>query len=578
MDCYHCGAANAPNFLTCAGCGRQRVIAAPGATSAPTTAAATPAPRTAMPSTTAMASTTAMPSTKTVERPIPTVIAAPGASLPGTTPAMTTSSMTGAATAPRGGRFARDATRYLCFAALTDSSYSRKIIREIVDEPHRAAASSPGIDLTTVLRYALASRRRHLVRDAILCLLIEIVYLAPTLFLLWLLAALITVVVDNLAARHGPLARQLRRGTFDPAKAPTFASSRLNNRLADIAAKDRGNVTIFPDYSPFFGYGVILDNWSFALNTAKAKDGQTVTPFTVEEVHDHITERVLALHLPGVDVMDRVLVNGADLLDQLPPDVAREILPNPLGSPEPSLSDASTRRLIGDTRGRARTYMCVRVAGWSGEVVLSVFLRFDLSPKKDVLFVEGSYSLLTPVRPAYQEIDRLSTMPTPWTITVAIGRSILTLPKRVFLCVPGLLMPIIRPLEQWRRSFEDRRAINTERSFNYGAKVSARELACDRQYYRYFQKLDKELYAKTVERRIFDALGDFLKDHGIDAAEFAERQTTILNNGVMVSGNASFDNANVAVGGNAIATKISHAGQAVSGAMRAGAGATHQGR
>jgi hypothetical protein len=55
-------------------------------------------------------------------------------------------------------------------------------------------------------------------------------------------------------------------------------------------------------------------------------------------------------------------------------------------------------------------------------------------------------------------------------------------------------------------------------------------------YRRYFQRLDREMYVKTLEQRLLDAIIQFLDEHNVDVSDLVERQTTILNNGVMLSG------------------------------------------
>lgn len=83
--------------------------------------------------------------------------------------------------------------------------------------------------------------------------------------------------------------------------------------------------------------------------------------------------------------------------------------------------------------------------------------------------------------------------------------------------------------------------------------MSPREAAADPRDQRYFQELDTSLYAKVVERQILQAITDFLTDHGIDTSEFTERQTTILNHGIYVTG-GSLNVQSMAVGKRARAT------------------------
>ena len=59
---------------------------------------------------------------------------------------------------------------------------------------------------------------------------------------------------------------------------------------------------------------------------------------------------------------------------------------------------------------------------------------------------------------------------------------------------------------------------------------------------------------KIIQKIIFRSMVDFLDDHGVDTHELAERQTTIQNNGVLVTGSATVSATNIAAGPKAKAT------------------------
>ena len=58
-------------------------------------------------------------------------------------------------------------TRYLSAAVNFDSGLATAVIDHILEEPYRAIASTPGVDLVTVLKYALAANRRRVIRDVL---------------------------------------------------------------------------------------------------------------------------------------------------------------------------------------------------------------------------------------------------------------------------------------------------------------------------------------------------------------------------------------------------------------------------
>jgi hypothetical protein len=53
---------------------------------------------------------------------------------------------------------------------------------------------------------------------------------------------------------------------------------------------------------------------------------------------------------------------------------------------------------------------------------------------------------------------------------------------------------------------------------------------------------------KIVQDSVFESMVDFLDEHGIDTSRLVERQTTIQNNGVFVSGSATVNATNIAAG------------------------------
>ena len=59
--------------------------------------------------------------------------------------------------------------------------------------------------------------------------------------------------------------------------------------------------------------------------------------------------------------------------------------------------------------------------------------------------------------------------------------------------------------------------------------------------------LDKEMYLKVLEKNILDSILTFLEENDVDVSELKQRQSIILNNGVIVSG-GSMTTQNLSVG------------------------------
>jgi hypothetical protein len=460
-----------------------------------------------------------------------------------------------------------DSTRYLCAAVHLESRLADRAVREILDEEFRAPPWSPGVDLALVLRHAVAAQGRQVLRDVAL----TVALLACVIFFfrqsgggvaVTLVAAWLIVVVERLAATYGVVARQLGPSSSGGAlPAPVFGAE-VERRLAAIADTSTSNVSVYGSYSPFIGSGFTVGAWSFALDINRPAAGRQVRPFTAADLHDHVVTSLRQLTLPRVTLDDRVFVDGRDVRND------RRFLESPLARPRSSVDPTLVRALSNAQEDRARSYLCLRVEGWRGQLVLSTFVRFLTT--SDKLFVELSRSLLTPVLDKYQEADHLLPQPTFRQLMKLVGRSLRDMPGQALRAPSAVVRALFAPLLRSRNRARRRREINGGLRYNYGSTTSPRERAADPNYQRYFQQLDKELYEKVAERQILMALAAFLDDHGVDTSELVERQTTILNNGVYVTGGA-VDVGSMAVGKRARAKSTS------STPAKAGAGSSKEG-
>jgi hypothetical protein len=523
MLCTHCGGDNPSAFLVCVHCQRPRLITPPtGGSGTGRRTQAAPVARSM--------TTTTVPPVISVPQQVAPVASAP----PGGTPA-----------------FARNATRYMCAAVQLDSTLNRRILAGTVEQPLRAIASSPGVDLATVLKYAVAARRRQRITDIILLLALPLwLFFGLGLVLGWL-----AVTIERFRTSYRVLAPKLRQSVFDPAQAPEPASDRMRRRIADLAACDRGNVTIYPGYEPFLGFGGQVKEWSFVTDISKPAPGETVRRFTVAEVHDRVAAAVGALNLPGVAVDDRLFAAGDDLLNGSMPAVAPRLLPDPFSAPRQQVGRDVIRQQWDIPQDRARPYLALRITGWSGELVMTMFVRF-VQYGDEHLYAEAEYRLLGPMRKDYHSVDNLRDRPSfrqvgriaAAALPVAIVRQIRS-PFVVF-------SELFRTMTSRSAQRRDRREIAEERTFNYGAPIAPREMAMDTRYHRHFQWTDKEHYLKIIERKVLDTLEQFLDAHGIDSSDIRERQNTILNFGLMATGNGQIKADTMAVGINAKATAL----------------------
>src|SRR6266566_4752549 len=190
-----------------------------------------------------------------------------------------------------------NSTRYLCAAAYLNPDYANSVISELVAS-HRAVAPSLGIDLIPIIRHCLNARKAQLLRDVLLTvLLIAGLFLAtaPIIAILvisfclsflpgvqWerrslgimVLVVFLILIGTALAGYSYSMYRtfsdQLRPGAM-PGRFDR-APEEVEERIARVAAAQRGNMTIYGGDNPFIGTGPRLLNeaWSLAIELARA--------------------------------------------------------------------------------------------------------------------------------------------------------------------------------------------------------------------------------------------------------------------------------------------------------------------
>ncbi|WP_165818198.1 hypothetical protein [Frankia canadensis] len=459
-----------------------------------------------------------------------------------------------AETAPE---YRSDLTRHLCVAVHLDSRLAQATIEGVFGNRRRVFPATYGVDLAVVAQHAIAGRARHLLRDfllAALCVLFVIgaalIPVAATLVLvcLWL------VVLGELYASHTYVERRLTPQAFGERTPPVALSSQQVRRLEEVEEQVLGNVTVYSGYSPFAGNGDILGSWSFSIDVEKGTElGGPARPFRSEEIRQHVVRAVDDLQWAEIETEERLFVSGRNIRND------RRFLPDPGERPVVRLEPDQLRAFQESPEGSARHYTAFYVSGWHGDLVLAVFLRFVLRPRS--LFVEASFSLLPPLQERFYEPDLRMSSGKGSTLSLSGGarllvKSAVLTPGRVFLCWPRLGQAALGPLLSGVREMSERRAVENGINFDFGAPRSVREMASSGQYRTYFQQLDKDMYLKVLEGRILDAITEFLDTRGVDTHSLRERQTTILNNGVMVSGNASVRAESLAAGPGSAASSV----------------------
>jgi hypothetical protein len=438
-----------------------------------------------------------------------------------------------------------EATRHLCVAAHSDRSFRDFVIEQLIDEKYKAFAQSVGVDLPTVVKHCLGARRLASKRELLLSLL-ALPFLISALIILGssrlsrgcglalvlsLLGGFIIIFWDDWNTRKRILSRFMR-DNFDPDSNDLFLDGEDSRRVAELEQWQKQNVVVYSGFQPFVGSGDEIGGWSFALNLRKGKDdlGSLLAPdpISIPEMYAYIDKAVLDLNLEKLVTEDKLYVNGRDIRND------KRFLSSPLSRPFSCVTQGVIERTYGKSLQNARHYKCIRIIDWSGDSILSVFL--GITCVSDNISITARYFFLPPIAEKYRVADSWNRNPkwSDWarSCLTALISSPFALAAAPFYSLSNLSGAMRK--RKARKKLE--KEILENPMFDYGASMSVRQFASAPIFQRYFQKLDREMYYGILEHQLLDKVIEFLDKHNIDTSDLRERKTTILNNGVFMSG------------------------------------------
>jgi len=380
--------------------------------------------------------------------------------------------------------------------------------------------------------------------------------------------AYVTVVRHDLDVDQ-LLRTTMTREAFARQPRPTVPRRKwMAERLAAIRAAQDGNVTVYSGYAPFVGYAESASKWSLAVPLLPADEsvGQAARAdqpraFTVTELVDHVRAELRvtagrgeadgtatsgAEALGSLVIEDRVFASGTTIGDD-----DRFIRATSL-APAGRLSPDEVEQIMCRPTGTVRHYLAVHVPLWGGDVVPSVFLHFSTAGR--TLHLHCSNHVLGPVRADYHAVDRLRGPLSPdarrGLLLNAVART-----GTAFFTAPFRALRQARFEERHNKRMADElKALQQDPVYDFGARVSVRELALSANYQNYFQVVDATRITSLVERHTLAAIREFLDTRGYDTTDFRAQQQTILNQGLIQQGGTSIIG-NQAIGSGATATQ-----------------------
>lgn len=306
------------------------------------------------------------------------------------------------------------------------------------------------------------------------------------------------------------------------------------------------NVVISGDYSPFCGYGVDLDGWSFAIDLSKPSGHAELSQVTVSDLFSVIRNK-LRLSLKEARIDDMLFVNGKDIRHN------KIFMDSVESTPKIYINPSIIEQYIGKASEDVRHYMVVNLPMWNGHIGLSIFIRFFID--EHWMFAEARYFLLPPIKPELMILDNIhSKAGLKYYSALAATASL----RSIWAWIESADIIVKLYKIAWNAIFTDKEIKLKRRddSYNYGHSYSLRESWASIKYQRYFQMLDKDRGYKISQAVTIAAIVDYLDSKGVSTEDIKQRQATIINSGVMVMGGTVNSN-QMAVGvGAALKNKI----------------------
>jgi hypothetical protein len=345
------------------------------------------------------------------------------------------------------------------------------------------------------------------------------------------------------------------------------------HRLETVRAAQYGNIVLHSDYNPFLGAGIVSNAWSTAIELKpalpddgfprprQAAEGRFRSTVVIDPVdlNRFVKHRLAALRSPdlperermeGLILRDQIIATGTrwrnfPLIDdrlRLPYSVASrramdEIIRNPQSSARHFLRASIGTESKPITRSDGTLIMPAEHNG----VVVTAFSH--IAVEGGLLYVETITAVLGPIKRKYLDMDQY--VPDESVIGDAFGDAVRSFGPSVLLAPVRLVQTIAERFSASRQRAKADKSSANDAAYDFGATREVREMASSLTPVTYLQRLDASKYAKLLERRINEAVIDYLREKGIDTSEYERRVNVFTNNGVMIAG----DNLGAAAGG-----------------------------
>lgn len=430
------------------------------------------------------------------------------------------------------GRWARNSviTRMLCATAHLHGEYAETVVSTLLDPSFTAIAPSWGLDPVALAQHAKLASNRRKERDRTLRYLLAGMIMVPLGVIALALSrqlsptavglSVLTVSAGGFATAwmvvfaHYELIRVSVLESVDARMAPRDTAPALDlDTRQRLETLTEANVIVFTGYQPFVSCGTTLDSWTICVDLTPAPDA-VVAPFDTLDLQRHLLHAVPPQVPESMWAAARLFVAGsaAKAVPELIPD-PRE----PDTWPASQLPADVIDRYAREPSQNARTYACLAMPSWQGEIVVSTLVRAELAGSK--LFVEGRTHALLPPRARYREYKSVPKHPRrAW---VAVARSVTpALIPLLFGCYQRKI-DLVRATRRFRRNRQRlRKDLAEGYPFDYGTNTSLREDIADPTNLKYYASVDEIRSFRILKRQVLLTVENYLHRHGVDVEDY----------------------------------------------------------
>ncbi|SCK06778.1 MULTISPECIES: hypothetical protein [unclassified Streptomyces] len=323
----------------------------------------------------------------------------------------------------------------------------------------------------------------------------------------------------------GPLsAAHFPDPTVDPAEA--VRDGRARRLLALVRREQHSPLAIYDSADPFRGAGEPYEPWTLTVEL-RPRAGHQPEPVDNRAALERVRPLVEALRTPSPHGSPRAAEVVRDRLRELEVDECVFLPPDGLRRREEAPYDAERfavqRREAIEEGGEARRhFLRIRVGGWEGELMVTVYVR--VHTQGGMLMLEVAPYVLLPVLREFRDADR--------TAHRYVHNSAFSKAVRALTRTPSSLAGSVVLLGGWSGSGWSVAVEGNRGALPEGPALAVRELGASDEA-SLFEWMDVRRYLQSIQERVGEGVKHALYDAGWQTAAF-EQKIVNVSGGVYI--------------------------------------------